>query len=182
MIKILLLIGIYICAFSLASGQPRPVERAQLPPAPVTISETSFDAKYQGGVFGFSEKQTGTLRIDQMNQRVVFFGKDQKELFGIPFKSLLMVSPQKTVGTATTGKVVSMIPLPGAGLASLMREKKRYLVIYFDDPDVDAKGVVSFKIDDKAKLATAIQAVGESARLTQRGDTYYRPREDKPGI
>ena len=179
--RALLTIGLHIAAIAIASGQPRPAERVQLPSVPVTISQTVFEAKYQGGVFGFSEKQTGTLRIDQSNQRVVFFGKDQKEMFGIPFKSVLMVSPQKTVGTATTGRVVSMIPLPGAGLASLIREKKRYLVLHFNDPDVDAKGVVSFKIDDKGKLVTAIQAVGESAGLMRRGDTYYRPRDSNPG-
>ena len=37
------------------------------------------------------------------------------------------------------------------------------------------------RVDSKAKLATAIQAVGESAKLTQRGDTYYRPRSENPG-
>ena len=180
--KLLLLIVASIGVCSTAIGQPRPAERAQLPARPAAVAPAVFNAKYQGGVFGFSEKETGTLKVDELNQRIVFLGKDKKEMFGIPFKSVLMVSPQKTVGTATTGKVVSMIPLPGAGLASLMREKKRYLVVHFDDPDVDAKGVVSFKIDDKAVLTTAIQAVGESAKLTRRGDTYYRPREPKSDI
>jgi len=160
-------------------AQPRPTERSVLPAAPSAILTTVFKAKYQGGLFGFSETDEGTLRIDDENQRVVFFGKDNKEKFGIPFAALLIVSPQKKVSTATTGKVISMIPLPGSGLASLMREKKRYLVLQFNDPDVDVKGIVDFKIDDKELLRQAIQAIGVKAKLTQRGDTYYRPRNVK---
>jgi hypothetical protein len=166
---------------AVAAAQPRPLEKSNEPAAPA-VTQRVFEVKYQGGVFGFNEKQEGILRIDEANQRVVFFGKDQKELFGIPFNSLLVVSPQKTVGTPTSGKVVSMIPVPGAGLASLIKEKKRYLVLYYNDPDVDAKGVVSFKVDNKTALEAAIQAVGESAKLTRRGDTYYRPRDAKSDI
>jgi len=176
--RLLLFIALCTSTGSIAIAQPRPIEKAETPAA-APVTQRAFDVKYQGGVFGFNEKQTGTLRIDEANQRVVFFRNDQKELFGIPFKSLLVVSPQKTVGTPTSGKVVSMIPLPGAGLASLIKEKKRYLVLYYNDPDVDARGVVSFKVDDKNALAAAIQALGETAKLTRRGDTYYRPREVK---
>jgi hypothetical protein len=165
----------------MAAAQPRPAGKSHQPAAPA-VTQKVFEVKYQGGAFGFNDKQEGTLRIDEPNQRIVFFGKDQKELFGIPFRSLTIVAPQKTVGTPTSGRVVSMIPLPGAGLASLVREKKRYLVLYYNDPDVDANGVVSFKVENKAALEAAIQAVGESARLTKRGDTYYRPRDAKSDI
>lgn len=162
-------------------GQVRPVETSQLPPAPLAVLPTSFKAKYQGGLFGFSEKETGTIKIDDANQRVVFFGKDNKEKFGFSYASLLIVSPSTTVSTATTGKVISILPLPGAAAAGLMREKKRFLVLQFNDPDVDVKGTVSFKMDDKATLEQAIQSIGVRSKLTQRGDTFYRPRPKKEG-
>ncbi len=98
-------------------AQPRPAEKSQLPAAPSAIVSTVFKAKYQGGLFGFTETEQGTLRMDDENERVVFFGKDNKEKFGIPYNALLIVSPQAKVSTATTGRVISMIPLPGAGLA-----------------------------------------------------------------
>lgn len=179
--KTLLLMVFSIGLGAIAAAQPRPMEKSQKPAAPA-VTQRVFEVKYQGGVFGFNDKQEGTLRIDEANQRVVFFGKDQKELFGIPFQSLTVVAPQKTVGTPTSGRVVSMIPLPGAGLASLIREKKRYLVLYYNDPDVDARGVVSFKVENKSALEAAIRAIGESAKLARRGDTYYRPRDEKSDI
>lgn len=160
-----------------AIAQPRPIEResstaaAKLRPAPA-----SFQAKYEGGLFGFNDKETGTLKFDDDNERLVFYGKDQKEMFHIPYGSLIVVSPQSKSVTSTAGNVVSHIPLPGAGLAGLLKEKRRYLVLQFNDPDADARGVVNFKLEDKELLDSVIQTLGLKAKLTQRGDSYYRPR------
>ncbi len=98
-------------------------------------------------------------------------------MFSIPYKSMLVVYPQSRSVRSTTGTVVSAIPLPGAGLAGLIREKRRYLVINYDDPDVDAKGVVNFKLGNKELLNAVINTLGKKAELTQRGGAYYRPKE-----
>ena len=140
------------------------------------MAPASFSAKYEGGMFGFTDKESGTLRIDDANQRLVFFGKDNREKFGIPYKSLMVIYPQSRSVRSTTGSVVSHIPLPGAGIAGLLREKRRYLVVQFSDPDADARGVVNFKLANKAILETVIRTIGEKAKMTQRGDAYYRPR------
>lgn len=174
--RIAVVCSLVICFSFAVFAQPRPAEKAQLPAMMATSETMSIAAKYQGGLFGFSEKETGVLKIDHDNERLVFFGKDKKEKFGIPYKSLMIVSPEAQVSTATTGKVLSHIPLPGAGLFGLMREKKRYLVIRFDDADVDVKGVVNFKVDDKELMHRMIQTIGAKANLSQRGDTVYRPR------
>jgi len=76
-------------------------------------------------------------------------------------------------GTATA---VSVIPLPGAGLAGLFREKRRYLVINFSDPNVEARGVANFKLENTQVREAVVHALGEKAKLTQRGDAYYRPK------
>ena len=60
--KLLLLIVLCIGVCSTVIGQPRPAEKAQLPDRPVAAAAAVFNAKYQGGVFGFSEKETGTLK------------------------------------------------------------------------------------------------------------------------
>ena len=122
------------------------------------------------------------LKLDDENQRLVFFGKDKKESFAIPYKSLLVISPSSKSVTSTTGQVVRNIPLPGAALGGLIREKRRYLVVQFDDPDVDAKGVINFKLENKALLESVIQTLGQKAKLTQRGDAYYRPRVPRSDI
>ena len=161
-----------------AFAQPRPVDASSKPAAsPAKTAPSSFAAKYEGGMFGFTEKEEGTLKFDDVNDRLVFFGKDQKEKFHIPYHSVLMIYPQSKSVTTTTGNVVRHIPLPGAGLAGLIREKRRYLVMHFNDPDVEtARGLLSFKLEDKELLDSVLQSLAEKAKLTQRGDAYYRPK------
>ena len=179
--KKILFAAMFVLSVSLfAFAQPRPIEKSANPntkPAPA-----SFSAKYEGGLFGFTEKADGTLKFDDENARLVFLGKTQKEMFSIPFDSLLVIYPTSESVTSTTGNVVKNIPLPGAGLAGLIKEKRRYLVLQFDDPDADVKGMVNFKIENKELLDSVIQSLGTKAKMTQRGDAYYRPRTPKSSI
>ncbi len=174
-------IAILVMSFALAAfGQPRPMEKTapEVKPAPA-----SFAAKYEGGLFGFTDKVVGTLRFDDENERIVFIGKDEKEMFAIPYESLLIVSPQTNSVTSVPGTVVSNVPLPGAGIAGqLMKEKKQYLLLQFDDPDVEAKGTVNFKIEGKELLDSVVHTLGRKAKLSPRGDSYYRPRPKTSSI
>jgi hypothetical protein len=160
-------------------AQPRPPEQAEkvktVKPLPATIV-----AKYEGGIFGYSDKISGTLKFDDENSRIVFYGEDGKEKFGMPYASVLMAYPDEKSVTSTTGNVVKHIPLPGAGLAGLIKEKRRYLVLQYDDPDVDARGTTSFKLENKDVLDSVVAAVGTKAKLKQRGDAYIRPRDRAP--
>lgn len=179
-----LIIGLIWCAGS-GFAQPRPVEASSKPAtaASANSAPVSFEAKYEGGMFGYNDKEVGMLKFDDANQRLVFFGKDGKEKFQIPYKSVLVIYPQSKSVTSTTGNVVSHIPLPGAGLAGLIKEKRRYLVLHFDDPDVEAaRGLVNFKLENKALLDSVIQSLAGKANLTQRGDAYYRPKKIKNEI
>jgi len=178
----ILILGLVFCTSAVAFAQPRPAETAKGSPAQQAAAPSTVLAKYEGGLFGYNEREMGTLKFDDENERLVFLGKNQKEKFGIPYKSLLVISPQSRSVTSTTGNVIRHIPLPGAGLAGLMRKKNRYLVVQFDDPDVDAKGILNFKLDNKALLDQVIQALGQKANLTKRGDAYYRPRTVKTEI
>jgi hypothetical protein len=163
----------------LAFGQPRPVSKPTQPVKPAPAPQT-FSAKYEGGMYGYSKKMDGTLKFDDANSRLVFFGEDKKELFGVPYSALNVIYPQSQSVTSATGNVVRYIPLPGAGLAGFIKEKRRYLVVNFNDPDVDAKGTVSFKVDNKELLDAVLNTLATKAGLQQRGDAYYRPRSDKP--
>ncbi|MEP6946972.1 MAG: hypothetical protein ABJA02_13715 [Acidobacteriota bacterium] len=168
-----------LCFSSIAFAQPRPLSSsgsATAKPAP-----ESFPAKYDGGMLGFNDKEAGTLKFDNANERLVFFGKAGKESFSIPYDAILVVYPQSQSVTSTTGNVVSHIPLPGAGLAGFIKEKRRYLIVQFDDPDVDVKGAANFRLDDRELLDSVLQTLAERAKLTQRGDAYYRPKSIKPG-
>ncbi len=172
--------SLFLCA-SIVSAQPRPVASTTTVPTPanapiVKPAPQNFTAKYEGGMFGFNKKETGMLKIDDLNERIVFYGKDRKEMFSVPFKSMLVVSSQTKSVRSAAGTAVSVIPLPGAGLAGLIREKRRYLAINFDDPDVDVQGIVNFKLANKEMLESVIQTLGEKAKMTKRGDTFYRPK------
>ena len=68
-------------------------------------------------------------------------------------------------------------------LGGLIKEKRRYLILHFDDPDVEAaRGIVNFKLEDKELLDSVIQSLAGKANLTQRGDAYYRPKKIKNEI
>lgn len=170
-----------VCFSLAATAQPRPVEKtgkSDVKPAP---APETVDAKYEGGVIGYGTKIDGSLKFDDANQRVIFRGNDQKEMFGIPYDALIALYPQSQSVTPTVGKVVSAIPTAGAGLAGFIKEKRRYLIVQFDDPDVNVRGTANFRIETKELLDSAIQTLADKAKLTQRGDAFYRPKSGKSG-
>lgn len=172
---------IALCLTCFAFAQPRPVTQSGNAGAAAKPAPESFPAKYEGGMMGFDKKEDGTLKFDDVNERFVFIGKEGKELFSMPYGSLLTIYPQSQSVTTTAGNVVKYIPLPGAGLAGFIKEKRRYLVVQFDDPDVDVKGLANFRLSDKELLDSVLQTLAEKAKMTQRGDAYYRPKAVRPG-
>ena len=175
---LILICSVFFVSALAAIGQPRMIEKP-LSSAPAKPSAPpSFEAKYEGGMFGYSSKEPGTLRFDDDNLRLVFYGSDKKEKFSINYDDLIVIYPQSKSVTSTTGTVVSHIPLPGAGLGSYIKEKRQYLVVQFKDPDADVEGLVDFKVDNKELLDSVIQTLGQKAQMQQRGDAYYRPRKE----
>jgi len=135
----------------------------------------SFKVKYQGGLFGFSKKQKGTIRFDDINERLLFFGKDGKEQFSIPYASIVVVQPSAKKIQSGTGRVVGAAPLPGSGLlGGLIKKKKNYLVVQFNDPDVKARGTINFLLDTGKLVASAVSTLGQKAEMKPRGDAYIR--------
>jgi hypothetical protein len=150
-----------------------------------TSSPQTIPAKYEGGMFGFSKKESGSLKFDDMNNRLVFLGRDGKEKFSLPYSSINVVEPTsksvRSVGGTTAGVIAGTV-VPGGGLLGLIRERRRYVTLQFDDPDVVARGSVSFKVGGTAEIASTVQRIGQKAGLTQRGEAYYRARPANPGI
>jgi hypothetical protein len=148
-----------------ASTAPTPA------PAPQSVK-----AKYEGGVTGFMQKQTGTLQFNDDEKRLLFRDKTGREYFSLPYDALAAIWPDKKARRTTTGTVVSNIPLPyGANmLGLLMREKVRYLVVQYDDPDTRVTGVTSFKLDSQQLLTSVLHTLAGKAELKQRGDGFVR--------
>jgi hypothetical protein len=153
--------------------------QTQIPPPKPKPAPATFAAKYSGGLVGFGEKLQGTLNFDDLNKRLVFRNKENKEVFALPYKSLLVIYPNSKSVTPTGARVIGAVPIMGAGLANLIKTKDRYLVVQFDDPDSNAQGTTSFKLNDKELVHSVIYALGEKAELKQRGDAFYRPRTNE---
>ncbi len=173
--KLLFVTFVLFCFSALAQAQPRPVDKT--PNQSTKTLPESFKARYDGGIFGSTGKETGYFKFDDANERVVFYRKDNREIFSIPYTSIIVIYPDVKEHTSQTGNVISRLPLPGAGLAGLKSTESKYLIINFDDPDVDAKGTANFKFNDKNLLLTFIDALGAKAKLKQRGQAYYRPKK-----
>ena len=188
--KFLIPAGLITLIFSVnILGQVRPVQNETEGKAEVKQEESNkpqsqryfrkkFPVKYQGGLFGYSKKEHGTIGFDEINERMIFFGKDKKEKFSIPYKSIIVVYPSQKKVRAGSGRVLGSAPIPGAGiLGSLIKKKKNYLIVQFDDPDVKAKGTANFLLDTGEVLEQAITALGENAEMKRRGDAYIRKKD-----
>lgn len=143
------------------------------PPAPPTVK-----AKYEGGVFGYNKKKTGTLAIDTANSRLVFSDGKGKEMFHIPFGSITGAYGDSKYVRPAAATVISHVPIFRVGVpASYIKTKVRYLTIQYDDPDSKAAGVTSFRLDNKDLIDSVLYTVATQAGLKKRGDIYVRKRE-----
>jgi hypothetical protein len=174
--KVILLVSAVFCFASFAQAQPKIVEKKIEKPQPAAIAPVSFKAKYEGGMFGFSKKEEGTLKFDDANFRLVFFDKNNKERFGIPYSTLIVLYPNTESVQSGTGKVVQHVPVMGAGIVgAFMKKNVRYMIINFDDTDMGVKGTTSFRLESAELLQSVIQTLGTKAEMQPRGDAYFRP-------
>ena len=181
----------FLCAAALAASalaaaavaqRPRAVD-TQTPAHPQSNAAKprpappSVKAKYEGGVVGY-RKSDGTINFDDTNSRLTFHDKQNKELFSIPYKAVVMAWPDTRSSTSTTGRVLASTVPYGLGLPGLLMKKKtRYLNIRYQDPDTGTEGAASFKIGEKEMLYSVLTTLGDKAELTQRGDAYIRPKQ-----
>jgi hypothetical protein len=149
-----------------ATNMPAP------PPAPPSVK-----AKYEGGVFGYNKKMSGTLNFDDTNERLVFRTEQGKELLFIPYKSVSgaygdthRVQP---AAATVAGAVPTIFSLP----AHFIKTKVRYLTVQYSDPDSNVSGVTSFKLDNKDILDSVLYTLAGKSGLTQRGEVFVRKKQ-----
>jgi hypothetical protein len=176
-----------VIVFALAGAtrgqRPRSVNESQQPaasrpaPPPPAPAPASFKAKYEGGYTGYQKKQTGTLNFDDAGARLVFKDKYMREYFSLPYKSLAALWGDTRAVTSNAARVVGAVPIYGIGLTSLLmpKNKQRYLVAQFDDPDTKLVGATSFKLESKELLASVLSALAQKAELKPRGEGFVRP-------
>ena len=161
------------------SAQPRPpikIESSEAKKTPDKPALSSVEVRYEGGLFGFSEREEGTLKFDDEKNSIVFFDEKNRERFAIPYASILTLYPSSKKVQSGAGRTIGAIPFPGTGLGgSLLKKRKNYMIMRFEDPEFDSRGTMSFLVDTNELLKSAIQALGEKAEMKPRGDAFYRP-------
>jgi TonB family protein len=139
----------------------------------------SVKAKYEGGVFGYNQKQDGTLTFDDVNQRLLFTNKYQKEVLFIPYSAVTSTFGDTQARRPTAATIISQSVPYGLGLPALFIKKKyQYLTLQYDDQTTRVSGITSFKLENKETLAMTVTALAGKAGLTQRGEIFVRERPD----
>ena len=141
-------------------------------------SVSTVKAKYEGGVFGYNKKQDGVLTFDDTNNRLVFKNKQNKEVLFIPYEAVNQAFADTQSRRPTAANVISHIPVPfGLNLpARLIKKKYQFLTMQFFDTESHVGGVTSFKMADKATVASVLNALANKAGLTPRGEIFVRQR------
>ena len=140
------------------------------PPAPPTVK-----AKYEGGVFGYNKKMTGTLNFDDTNQRLVFRNDKQKEILFVPYNAITGAYGDTHSVRPAAATVISHVPLYGIP-AAFIKTKVRYLTLQYNDPDSNVAGVTSFRLENKDILASVLNTLAGKASLTQRGEVFIKKK------
>jgi hypothetical protein len=140
------------------------------PPAPQTVQ-----AKYEGGVFGYNKKMEGTLSFDDANQRLVFRNEKQQEILFVPYNAITGAYGDTHAVQPAAASVASHIPYVGFP-AGLIKTKVRYLALQYNDPDSNASGATSFRLENKDILDSVLNTLAGKAGLSRRGDVFVRKK------
>jgi hypothetical protein len=146
-----------------------------------TAAPQTVNANYEGGVFGYNKKINGTLTFDDVNQRLLFRNKQQQDVLFIPYKAVISafadVKSKRPVAADVASRV-SIFALP----AMLIKKKFRYLTMQYRDPDTNAQGITSFKLENKEILESVLATLAGKSGLTPRGEVYVRRKDpnDQP--
>lgn len=156
-----------------APKPPVPGVDPSVPPAPDTVK-----VKYEGGVFGYNKKMDGTLTFDDQNRRLVFRDKKSgEEKISINYSAIASAfadtKSKRPIAADIAGRA-SLYTLP----ALLIKKKFRYLTLQFNDPDSNATGITSFKMENKEILNSVLHTLAKKAGMTQRGEVFVRTRKE----
>ncbi|HLA11128.1 MAG TPA: TonB family protein [Pyrinomonadaceae bacterium] len=183
--KFVVAISLVVLLGASAIGQrPREVETGTASSQTTTTTSSapvSVKAKYEGGVFGYNKKQDGVLEFDDINNRLVFRNKQRKELISIPYHSVNQAFADTQARRPTAATVVSAIPVPyGLNIpAAFIKKKYQYLTMQFFDDDSRVGGVTSFKLANKATVASVLNALAQKAGLSPKGEIFVRQRSSE---
>ena len=173
-----------LTALSASAQRPRstPSDSGKQPPSSTTAQKPApapqtFNAKYEGGIFGYTKKQEGTLSFDDRNKRLVFRDKQQKEVLSIPYSAIDGEYADTKALRPKAATAATYLPFPFGIPALFVKKKYQYLTLQFKDKDTQAAGITSFKVDNKELLASVLSTLADKAGLEPRGEGYVRKKD-----
>ena len=158
--------------FSAAAQKPIDKNTNTAKPAP---APQSLKAKYEGGVFGYSKKQEGTLHFDDLNNRLVFRDNTGKEVLFIPYSAINQEFADTQARRPKSATILGSVPVPyGINPIGFIKTKSQYVTIQFYDQDAHIGGVTSFRVENKELCASVVNTLAEKAGLVARGEMFIR--------
>ena len=167
-----------IMSLGAVAQRPRMNENANQPATPTPPPAPAPDtvkAKYEGGVFGYNRKMDGTLNFDDKNNLLIFRDEKQKEVFTIPYKAIAGAYADTHAVRPKAASIGSNVPYIGYPIG-LIKTKVRYLTLQYNDPDSNAAGVTSFRLENKDILDSVLNSLANKAGLTKRGEVFVRKK------
>src|SRR6267378_565218 len=123
-----------VALISSAAAQ-KPIDKNTDPRKPAPAPQ-SLKAKYEGGVFGYSKKQDGTLTFDDLNSRLVFRDKLGKEVLFIPYSAINQEFADTQARRPKSATILGSVPVPyGINPIGFIKTKNQYVTIQFYDQD-----------------------------------------------
>jgi hypothetical protein len=153
--------------------RPRSVSDPSNTSAGTMSAPQTVNANYEGGVFGYNKKINGTLTFDDTNERLLFRNKQQREVLFIPYKAVLSAFADVKSKRPIAADIASRTSIFGLP-ALLIKRKFRYLTLQYRDPDTNAQGITSFKLENKETLEAVLNTLAGKAGLTARGEVFVR--------
>src|SRR2546425_787940 len=166
-------------AFSAAAQKPRSVADDSAKKDPPKPAPQTVTAKYEGGVFGYNKKQEGTLTFDDVNSRLVFRNKQQKEVLFIPYAAINQEFADTQSRRPKSATILGSIPMIyGPNPIGFIKTKNQYVTVQFYDQDAHTGGVTSFRVENKEICAAVVNTLAEKAGLVPLGEIFVRKGGD----
>ena len=162
-----------VCAQRPRAVEAAPADASKAVPSPAPLS---MKAKYEGGIFGYNNTMEGTLWFDDLNQRLLFKNKNNKDVLFIPYNAVNAAFSDTQKRRPAAATVAQHVPYVGWGLG-MIKTKVQYLTLQYSDRDTNVSGVTSFRLANKDMVDSVVYSLANKAGLTPKGEIYVRKNE-----
>ena len=143
-------------------------------PKPAAAPQT-IKAKYEGGVFGYTQKKEGTLTFDDENNRLVFKDNKGQMTLHISYDDIQQEFADTVANRPKSASILGSVPVPyGVNPIGMLKTKNAYVTIQFFDPETHNGGITSFRVENKQICDSVVSTIADKAGLTAKGQVYSR--------